>query len=385
VILQQYIVKLKILMILWIILPTLLTADPQIEKNPHVVYHVSLDNDQYLIEYTFLDPFGNLQTYSLSIPQEGAQNMIDKFGIPMWMFEPYVDTEDNLSYRMNILRKGLFRLHDNTIEVDKSAVVEYYSDAVCKPIAKMIVRSLATYNMDTPRNRVEFAMRFVQDIPYGIPLYEDNDRHYGGVSPPPKLLIDGYGDCDSKVLLFAGILVYLIPAEDFIFLNQPEHVLSAIRAEPDKGLTFVRFEGDQFLIAETAGPGKRLLGQEGVYFRKKFVPEKLQINPPEVLLPEMTGNSVQNKNTFNINDPDALIIRNASNRSFPFQISHDQVQWKKYQLSGKQSGQFKMEMGSTLFIRFKERNSKYVTYTIKSGISYAMIWNPSKRKWEIVH
>ncbi|MCB2221941.1 MAG: hypothetical protein KQI35_16250 [Bacteroidetes bacterium] len=370
-------------MILWIIFPILLLADPRVEKNPHVVYHVSLNDDQYLIEYTFMDPFGNLQTYSLTIPHEGAVKMIDKFGIPMWMFEPYVDTEDNLAYRKEILKKGLFRLHENTIEVDKSAVVQYYSEAICKPIAKMIIRSLADYNMDTPRNRIEFAMRFVQDIPYGIPLYEDDDRHYGGVSPPPKLLIDGYGDCDSKVLLFAGILVYLIPVDDFIFLNQLEHVLSAIRAEPDKGLTFVRFEGDRFLIAETAGPGKRLLGQEGTYFRNKFVPEKLQIDPPEILPPEKAGLSTSYRNTSKTNNTNTITIRNTSNRRFSFQISNDQVQWKKLQLTGKQSGQFEMEAGSALFIRFRERNSRYVIHKISPGNTYSLIWDPKKNKWEI--
>ncbi|MCB0821943.1 MAG: hypothetical protein KDC09_04555 [Bacteroidales bacterium] len=364
-------------------LPFYLLADHNIEKNPHVVYDVSVIEDHYRVQYTFRDPFNNLQNYSLNIPVDGANRMISKFGIPMWMFEPYMDTKENLEYRKQVLKDGLFRLSENTIEVDKSAVVEYYSESVCLPIARMIVRSLGEYGLDTPRNRVEFAMRFVQDIPYGIPTYEDESRHYGGVSPPPKLLIEGFGDCDSKVLLFAGIIAYLIPSEDFIFLNQQKHVLSAIKAAPEKGLTFVRFEGEKFLIAETAGPGKRMLGQEGHYFEEKFTPEKLYIKPREILAKADPSEKKSGVNpTAEQIDPKSIILQNASNKKIQFQISHDQNEWQNFDLEGNQSGQIDFEKGMSLFIRFRERNN-FAVYRIITGHSYTFIWNNVKRKWEI--
>ena len=80
-------------------LPFYLLADHNIEKNPHVVYDVSVIEDHYRVQYTFRDPFNNLQNYSLNIPVDGANRMISKFGIPMWMFEPYMDTKENLEYR----------------------------------------------------------------------------------------------------------------------------------------------------------------------------------------------------------------------------------------------------------------------------------------------
>jgi hypothetical protein len=310
--------------------------------------------------------------------------MIQKFGIPKWMFEPYVDTRANLEYRKQVMREGFFRLRENTIEVDKSAVVEYYSPAVCQPIAKMIVRSLGEYGLDTPRNRIEFAMRFVQDIPYGIPTYEDDDRHYGGVSPPPKLLIEGFGDCDSKVLLFAGIMVYLIPTDDFIFLNQPEHVLSAIKAEPEKGLTFVRFSGEKFLIAETAGPGKRMLGQEGNYFKNKFTAEKLNITSRKILPKiEISGHSVSAKPNLEENNPDAIILQNAASRSVRFQVSYNQKSWKSFTLDKNQTGEFEIEKGKVLYLRIKENSNRYATYRIVAGAKYTLTWNTRKRIWEI--
>jgi len=59
--------------------------------------------------------------------------------------------------------------------------------------------------------------------------------------------------------------------------------LSAIRENPDKGLTFVKYNGSEFLIAETSGPGKRMLGQRGSYYSDRFSIEPLDINLPDII------------------------------------------------------------------------------------------------------
>ncbi|MCD4788558.1 MAG: hypothetical protein K8R37_01055, partial [Bacteroidales bacterium] len=202
--------------------------------NPYIDFNVSKSDGYYITDYTFKDQFGNLQHFTISYPVELTNQMLDRFGVPVWMFDKYLDTEENRIQRQKIIKQGLFKLTDNTIEVDKSRVIDYYSEYFCKPIAGLIVDALAQYGKDTRRNRIEMAMRFVQDIPYGTPDISDKELHYGGVSPPPKMLIDMYGDCDSKALLFAGIMIYLIDSEDIIFLNQTKHVLTAIKGEPEK-------------------------------------------------------------------------------------------------------------------------------------------------------
>lgn len=380
--------KLGYLKIFLLIIPIFLihinlSSQNTIEKNNYVNYNAELIDGNYEISYTFADHYNNLQTYNLSIPAEQTNIMINNFGIPVWLFEPYVDNEANREYRQQIIAKGLFRLNQNIIEVDKSAVLDYYSATFAKPIAEMIVSSLNDYGTDNRRNRIEFAMRFIQDIPYGVPEYDNGERHYGGVNIPPKLLIKGLGDCDSKVLLFVGILSYLIPAEDIIFLNQKDHVLSAVKELPDKGETYIKFRDEYFLIAETAGPGKRLLGQKGNYYRDKFTIETLNINIPEVL--PFTNN--KNQYIFTPEDPkpdkNILAITNESTSLFKFQISTDKVRWKNQTLNPNEEGRFIFDQRVTAYLRFYINRKKTATYKLMSGNSYSIYWNFRKKRWEI--
>ncbi len=365
------------------VFPFSLFSQNSIEKNEHVKYSVDVIEGSYLINYTFKDHFNNLQTYELTIPAIQTQQLIEKFGIPLWLFEPYADNPPNRIVRQKEISKGLFRLNENVIEVDKSAVLAYYSKSFAKPIAEMIVSSLNDYGADNKRNRVEFAMRFIQDIPYGIPDYKDKDRHYGGVNVPPKLIIDGFGDCDSKALLFVGILSYLIPTTDIIFLNQKDHVLTAIKEKPEKGLTYVKFKGKHYLVAETAGPGKRLLGERGNYYRDKFTIETLKVDQPDVIpYADNNGNISVQKVVPEVDD-NTLLIKNESSKTFRFQMSYDQRKWDHLSLNPRQSGQYIFNQKVDVFIRFRINRNKYSTLQVQSGKSYTIYWNEKRRRWEI--
>lgn len=362
---------------------TSLFAQKELERNSHVLYEVKLDESIYTIQYRFKDHFGNFQNYELVLPYSYTQQAIKKFGVPTWLFEPYVDSENNRKIRQDEMSKGLFMLDGQLIEVDKSAVINYYSPHFFKPIAEMIVSSLADYGKDTRRDRIEMTMRFVQDIPYGIPNISNNQRHLGGVIPPPQILIVGYGDCDSKVLLFAGILMYLIPADDIIFLNQNDHVLAAVKEKPEKGLTYIIYNNQEYLVAETTGPGKRLLGQKGNYYNKNFQVETLRFNPPESLpyrndaiahKPELEAESVENN---------VLVIANRAERGFKFQISADNRHWENFYLGSNTFSNFILENEQQVYLRYRERGSSFNVYKIHTGNSYAFIWNNQKKIWEI--
>lgn len=364
-----------------IIFPHAIFSQDEIVKNPHVKYSVEGFEEEYLVKYTFEDHYHNYQNFQLVLPREYTNLRIAKFGVPMWLFEPYLGTAYNLKIREQEMEKGLFLLNNNLIEVDKSAVIDYYAESFCKPIANMIVESLAEYGRDTRRDRIEMAIRFVQDIPYGIPTYADEERHYGGVSPPPKLLLEGFGDCDSKVLLFAGILVYLIPAEDIIFLNQTEHVLSAILDKPIKGDTYIKYKSKDFLVAETAGPGKRMLGQKGDYYRTKFKIEPLNIYNTEII-PYADNQVAQESTPYpEVVDNEAVVIRNPSTREFRFQLSFDNNHWQDFYLKSEHSGKYLFEEGQFVYLRYREKNHKYIVYKIRTGNAYILNWDARKKRW----
>lgn len=351
-------------------------------KNAHVEFKVINSDENYIVRYTFKDQFDNLQTYELAMPVGFTDNEISVFGVPVWLFEPYQDTEYNRRIRKTELEKGLFMLVNNSIEADKSAVIKRYAETFCKPIAKLIVESLEEYGRDTRRDRIEMAIRFVQDIPYGIPQYSDKKRHYGGVSPPPALLKNGYGDCDSKVLLFAGILIYLIPGNEIIFLNQADHVLSAVAGEKEEGLTYVNFMGKNYLVAETAGPGKRMLGERGDYFRNKFIAEPLKLVFPSPLPFNPDAVAVKPVVTQSTLDETKVIIKNTSSNYFRFQLSFDNVNWKEFNLRKNESGIFNLSGEKVIFMRIHEKGKKYAVYKFQPGNSYPFHWNKRSEKWE---
>lgn len=361
-----------------------ISAQKNLEKSPHVIYNITEEEGNYSVNYRFQDHYGNYQNYQLLLPVEYTQLAIAKFGVPLWLFDPYVDNDYNRRIREQEINNGLFKLDENLIEVDKSAVINYYAETFCKPIAQMIVESLVDYHRDTRRDRIEMAIRFVQDIPYGIPEFENDKKHFGGVLPPPRILIDGFGDCDSKVMLFVGILMYLIPGNDIIFLNQKDHVLSAIKELPEKDLTYIKYKNQKYLIAETAGPGLRLLGERGHYYQDKFLVESLQLDFPATLPYQNDYIAEKPAPKREHVDENVLVIKNTSEKLFRFQLSYDNYHWEEFHLQSHTYGNFKLEKGQTVLLRFQNARNGSNVYKVKTGLVYQFTWNIRGKKWEVV-
>ncbi len=362
---------------------TIAFAQKQYASNPYVVYDIASDEIFFTIHYTFKDHYDHLQNYTLTLPVDFTNSEIAVFGIPKWLFDPFPDNEENRTIRKKELESGLFEIRDDMIEVDKSAVVERYAETFCKPVAQLIVRSLEEYNRDTRRDRIEMAMRFVQDIPYGIPEYADRERHYGGVSTPPGILINGYGDCDSKAILFAGILIYLVPADDFIFLIQPDHLLAAVKETHDDKDTYIEFDRETYLLAETAGPGKRMLGEKGNYYRDKFTAEKLNIISPATFPFKTPVSPHIPFSEMEAVADDCVVIQNASDRTLRFQLSPDYQHWKEFSLQENSTGNFKFNGEIQIFIRIRDK-SEELTYQVQTGKVYHFTFNAKKKMWEFL-
>jgi hypothetical protein len=207
-------------------------SQTQFQKNEHVEYSVSSTDGFYNINYKFKDA----------------------------IFEPFPDKPEVHKSREKIIHAGLFKVRDNTVIVDKSALIKYYL-SYCEPIAARLVYYLKKEQKDTRQDRIELVMKFVQDIPYAIPSFSDHKLHYGGVTPIPSVLINGWGDCDSKAFLFVGILSYMIDTEDIRFAGEPGHLYTVIRNDknnivPHGNTTYFTIDEQFYLVAETAGPGR---------------------------------------------------------------------------------------------------------------------------------
>ncbi len=209
--------------------------------------------------------------------------MIQRYGIPQSIFQRYTDNEETKHRRSAEIKDGLFKEVDNTVTIDYNAVVKYYSTEFCRPIAEQIAANLSSVGRDTRRNRIEFTMKFVQDIPYAVPDFDDSKWAYGGFLPPPMTLLCMAGDCDTKAILFVSILVHLINPRDVIFLMVPStHVLTAVREESNGGVISINYKGGTYLLSETAGPGRMNLGNPGLFYYSQYQIEPVEVTSSDV-------------------------------------------------------------------------------------------------------
>lgn len=157
------------------------------------------------------------------------------------------------------------------------------------PLLKTLALSFQKISEDRgygPEETVGAVLSMVQTaIRYKIPPMMDGALHTGGLWPPGRTLLGGWGDCDSKTALAASILGSWSGMR-LVGIDVPGHYLMAIRRFPAKGDMFVTYEGLEYVLIEPAGPawlepgtvGKQtaglLQGSEGYRIEPFFEPEK---------------------------------------------------------------------------------------------------------------
>lgn len=361
-----------------------LRAQKDYQANPHVGFSLDTVGEEYILRYKFRDQFDRFQEFILRYPLAQTREMIERFGIPKWMFERYLETPEEIKRRKRVLEEGLFMEEGDFLKVDKSGVVEYYAPVFCRPIAEQIAGVLYDYGRDTYAERISMAMKFVQDIPYGIPEFDDKDWHYGGILTPPEVLLHMYGDCDSKAILFAGILIYLLDAADVIFLNQPDHILTAIRSKPQRGQTYVRLGDDTFVLAETAGPARVKFGEKGLFYRGQYKAERLVVSRKDVLsLKENKSPKLLTPDAVLDDFADSFVIRNISSKEASFRISRDRVNWKSFSLPAGEYGAYRLNTTNAGYLSIPAGQEGDQVFRITPGKEYFLDWNRKRLLWEI--
>ena len=145
-------------------------------------------------------------------------------------------------------------------------MVPYYMGFTA-PLYALTLRTLGRNS--SPRERVELLLRFVQDIPYGIPPTHSNNKVISGVLPPPQIFIEKWADCDSKVLLISSILAHE-PRYKILLVYLENHLLMAFEGLPRRGDQYIIHEGRKFILADPTGPARLPLGNPGSDFKGEF-------------------------------------------------------------------------------------------------------------------
>ena len=261
--------KLGILLMAIFIVCSALALPRSYEKNSHVSYKVDSVKGRYKITYTYRDQYNKTQTFHYSFDKGKVRKMNARFGAPDSLSgkisfhgegRTTAEAEKDVNRKMikyekqseSILARGFLVKEYGEINLNYDEFIEYYSPVFCKPIAEHIKETAVD---DTRLEYIERAMKFVQDIPYGIPGEDKDGVMRVGIFTPARILVNGYGDCDSKTALFLGIIRYLISDSKAAVFSGNGHSVPMLKSNQ---LAVPAFEhnGCRWSIAEVAGTGR---------------------------------------------------------------------------------------------------------------------------------
>ena len=160
------------------------------QKSPLTRQSVEITKKTYSFKYKFSSPSYEWFEWSWKYKRLETNEMINKFGISKSIFEPFQATEKNVKSRNRIIKTSLFKKEGKVISPDFNRMIPFYM-GFTSPLYALTIRTLGKDS--TPRERVEFLLRFVQDIPYGIPPTRSNSKVISGVLSPPQIFIEKMG------------------------------------------------------------------------------------------------------------------------------------------------------------------------------------------------
>ncbi|OGR64772.1 MAG: hypothetical protein A2X31_07335 [Elusimicrobia bacterium GWB2_63_22] len=177
-----------------------------------------------------------------------------------------VDLDYDTRLRALLRSRGLALRAGNLVECDMPVIVKRNVKTL-NPLA-MAFQKLAAEKKYAEEDLVGAVVSLVQTaIRYKVPPAVENGLHTGGLLPPGRALLAGWGDCDTKTGLLAAILGSWSGIR-MVGIAVPGHYLMAIRRIPGKGDMFVRYEGLEYVLVEPAGPAWLEPGQVGVHTKE---------------------------------------------------------------------------------------------------------------------
>ncbi len=110
------------------------------------------------------------------------------------------------------------------------------------------------------REYLNLLLSWVQSIPYDS-LEDRTGSNGSGFSPPPQILDQNKGDCDSKSVITAAIIRAFLPNNPLVMVLLPEHALLGVALPPRGNELTVMYEGTTYILMEPTGPALIPFGQ----------------------------------------------------------------------------------------------------------------------------
>lgn len=152
--------------------------------------------------------------------------------------------------KKEFLQKRGFRFIRDKIDVNYSLFVQKNRPRVKQAVERMrkIKKKLSIHQF------LALMLAFIQEIKYGIPPLTEKNKLILEFWVPPKVLVNNFGDCDSKGVTFASMWTNF-KRYPLLLIRIPKHFFVGL-AIPSIGREGVTINGLRYTLCEVTGPDK---------------------------------------------------------------------------------------------------------------------------------
>jgi hypothetical protein len=240
-------------------------------------------NDQK-VNFSYRFPLLNNEevTFNIDLESNNTSSIVSQYGAHTSCFGPVgtkhfqLATSDDGYLKKNMNSDGFYFKDFANWGLDYNHVIKI-SEGLCLRIAHFIVASLQARGEDSYLNRVQASLCFVQYIPYGVPVFDENEYTYFGLALPHETIGISYSDCDSKSTLMAGILKNMIATENIVLVlcevDGGGHMITGVAGLHVGGKT-VTYKNKAYTLLETTFPNPIGYERDTNYTNLKIIPLK---------------------------------------------------------------------------------------------------------------
>lgn len=227
----------------------------------------------YHFRFSYQDIMEDLYMWEWLLRQAEVDRSLRVYGLPKSFFQNYYEEEQ----AARILKKSFFRYDkEGYICTDYNAVLRYYH-RYTEPLYELLKKKVGN---DAPlTDYIEELLRFCQDIPYKRPGDYYRNKYIWDFYTPVHIMLEREGDCDSKSVLFASVLMHDRRFRDkIVYITVAGHLLLGIEGEPNPYQDWVDFQGKKYIVCDPVGPAHTAFGVSAWDYGPVLNIEKASLN-----------------------------------------------------------------------------------------------------------
>jgi hypothetical protein len=202
-------------------------------------------------------------TLSTQIPLDRMRTAIESFGVADGLFQySFTSAADRKKKEQQM--KAKMAASGMTLEESTNVAKISYDWMVAKSRDELQATAAAIEKLSIEKDRggaremLGVFSSFVQNLEFRVPeTYRKNAKgervFTGGVLMPLETLYNGWGDCDTKSVLFASLLAN-VPKTGMVFLVGAKHLFVGIQATPRANDRFIEIRGIPYILVEMTTP-----------------------------------------------------------------------------------------------------------------------------------